>query len=55
MNHPSTQQGYTFVLSSKVYKITFINENGYLIDDYYKRTVVQRSGLLNIEGAEDKY
>ena len=34
--------------------ITFMNENGYLIDDYYKRKVVQRIELLKIDGAEGK-
>ena len=33
------KKGYKSVWSSKVYKITFVNENGYLIGDYSKRKV----------------
>ena len=38
----------------KVYKITFMNDNGYLMDDFYKRKVFHRNELLKIQGAEDK-
>ena len=34
---PKHKKGYKYVWSSKVYKITFMNENGYLIDDYSKK------------------
>ena len=51
---PKHKNGYTSVWSSKVYKITFMNGNGYLIDDYYKRKVFQRNELLKVEGAEGK-
>ena len=51
---PKHKKGYKSVWSSKVYKITFVNENGYLIDDYSKRTVFQRNELLKVEGAEGK-
>ena len=51
---PKHKKGYKSVWSSRVYKITFMNEKGYLIDDYYKRKVVQRNEMLKIEGAEDK-
>ena len=55
MNHPSIKKGYKPVWSSKVYKIMFMNENGYLIDGYSKRKAFQRNELLKIEGAEGKY
>ena len=51
---PKHKKGYESVWGSKVYKITFMNENGYIINDYYKRKVVQRNELLKIEGAEGK-
>ena len=51
---PKHKKGYKSIWSSKVYKITFMNENGYLIYDYYKRKVFQRNELLKIEGAEGK-
>ena len=51
---PKHKKGYTSVWSSKVYKITFMNENEYIIDDYSKRTAFQRNELLKIEGAEGK-
>ena len=41
-------------MSSKVYKIAFINEKGYLINDYSKGKVFQRNELLKIEGDEGK-
>ena len=47
------KKGYTFVWSSKVYNSTFMNENGYLIDDYSKKNMFQRNELLNIQGNED--
>ena len=34
---PKHKKGYKSVWSSRVYKITFMNENGYLIDDYSKK------------------
>ena len=51
---PKHKKGYKSAWSSKVYKITFMNENGYLIDNYYKRKVFQRNETLKTEGAEDK-
>ena len=51
---PKDKKGYKFVWSSKVYKIIFMNENGYLIDDYSKKKVFQRNELLKIQGNEDK-
>ena len=51
---PKHKKGYKSVWSSRVYKITFMNENGYLIDDYSKKKVFQRNELLKIEVAEDK-
>jgi len=51
---PKHKKGYKSVWSSRVYKITFMNENGYLIDDYSKKKVFQRNELLKIEAAEDK-
>ena len=51
---PKHKKGYKSVWSSRVYKITFMNEKGYLIDDYYKRKVFQRNEMLKIESAEDK-
>ena len=51
---PKHKKGYKSVWSSKVYKITFMNENGYLIDDYSKRKVFQRNELLKIDASEDK-
>ena len=51
---PKHKKGYKSVWSSRVYKITFMNENGYLIDDYSKRKVFQRNELLKIESAEGK-
>ena len=52
---PKHNTCYTSVWSSKLYKITFMNDNVFIIDDYYKRQVVQRNGLLKINGAEGKY
>ena len=37
-----------------IIRITFMNDNGYLIDDCSKRKVFQRNGLLKIQGNEDK-
>ena len=51
---PKHKKGYNSVWSSKVYQITFMNEKGYLIDDFSKRKVFQRNELLKIEGDEDK-
>ena len=51
---PKHKKGYKSVWSLKVYKITFMNENGYLIDVYSKRKVFQRNEILKIEGNEDK-
>ena len=51
---PKHEKSYKSVWSSKVYKITFMNEKGYLIDDFSKRKVFQRNELLKIEGDEDK-
>ena len=42
---PKHKKGYKYVWSSKVYKITFMNDNVYLIDDYSKKKVYQRSEL----------
>ena len=52
---PKHKKCYKSAWSSKVYKITFMNENGYLIDNYSQRKVFQRNELLKIEGAEGKY
>ena len=43
---PKLKKGYKSVWSSKVYNITFMNENGYLIDGYSKRKVFQRNESL---------
>ena len=51
---PKHKKGYKSVWSSKVYKITFMNENGYLIYDCSKKKVFQRSELLKIQGNGDK-
>ena len=51
---PKHTKCYKSVWSSKVYNITFMNENGYLIYDYYKNKVYQRNKILNTDGAEDK-
>ena len=51
---PKHKKGYTYVWSSKVYRITLMNENGYLIDECSKTNVVQRNGLLKTDGNEDK-
>ena len=51
---PKHKKGYKSVWSSKVYKITFMNDNGYLIDDFSKRKVFQRNELLKINASEDK-
>ena len=51
---PKHKKGYKPVWSSKVYKITFMNGTGYLIDDYSKKKVFQRNELLKIQGNEDK-
>ena len=51
---PKHKKGYKSVWSSKVYKIAFINEKGYLINDYSKGKVFQRNELLKIEGDEGK-
>ena len=50
---PKHKKGYKSAWSSKVYKITFMSENGYPIDDYSTK-VFQRNGLLNIGGNEHK-
>ena len=52
---PKHKKGYKPVWSSTVYKIVFMNESGYLIDDYSKRNAFRRNELLKIEGAEGKY
>ena len=44
---PKHAKGYTSVWSSKAYKITFMNENGYIIDDYSKKAF-QRGELLKL-------
>ena len=51
---PKHNKGYKSVWGSRVYKITCMNEKGYLIDDYSKRKVFQRNEMLKIEGAQDK-
>ena len=51
---PKHKKGYRSVWSPKVYKVTFLNDNGCFIDDYSERKVFQRNGLLKIEGNEDK-
>ena len=51
---PKHNKGYKYAWSSKVYNITFMNENGYLIYYYYKIKVVQRNEQLTYEGAEGK-
>ena len=51
---PKHKKCYTSVWSSEVYKITFMNDNGYRIDDFSKRKVFQRNELLKIQGNEDK-
>ena len=51
---PKHKKGYRHVWSSRVYKITFMNEKGYLIDDYSKKKAFQRNEMLKSEGAEDK-
>ena len=51
---PKHKKGYKSVWSSKVNKVTFMNENGYLVDDYSKRKAFQRNELLKIEGAGGK-
>ena len=51
---PKHKKGYEFAWSSKVYNITFMNDNGCLIDDYSKNKVYQRSELLKNDGNEDK-
>ena len=51
---PKHKKGYESVWSSKVYNITFMNENGYLIYDCSKKKVFQRNELLKIQGNEDK-
>ena len=51
---PKHKKSYKSVWSSRVYKITFMNENGYLIDDYSKKKVFQRNQSLKIQGNEDK-
>ena len=43
---PKHKKGYKSVWSSKVRKITLMNENGYLIDDYSKRKAFQRNEIL---------
>ena len=49
MNHLNTKESYKYVWSSRVYKITFMNEKGYLIDDYSKRKVFQRNEMLKLK------
>ena len=51
---PKHKTSYKSVWSSRVYKITFMNEKGYIIDDYSKRKVFQRNEMLKIESAEGK-
>jgi len=51
---PKHKKGYKSVWSSRVYKITFMNDNGYLIDDFSKRKVFQRNELLKVQGNQDK-
>ena len=51
---PKHKKGYKSAWSSKVYKIMFMNDNGYTIDDYSKRKVFQHNELLKIQGNEDK-
>ena len=51
---PKHKKGYKSAWSSKVYRITFMNENGYLIDEYSKKNVFQRNELLKIQGKESK-
>ena len=51
---PKHKKGYKSVWSSKVYKITFMNEKGYQIYGFSKRKVFQRNELLKIEGDEGK-
>ena len=51
---PKHKKGHKSVWSSKVYKITFMNENGYLIDGFSKRKAFQRNELLKIDGNGDK-
>ena len=51
---PKHKNGYASVWSSRVYKVTFMNDSGYLIDDYSKKKVYQRNELLKIDGNEDK-
>ena len=48
------KKGYKSAWSSKVYQITFMSENGCLIDDYSKGKVFHRNELLKIQGNEDK-
>ena len=52
---PKHKKGYKSVWSDKVYKITFMNENDYMINDYNTRKIYQRNELLKIEAAEGKY
>ena len=52
--HPKHKKGYKSVWSSRVYKITFMNDNGYLEDDFSKRKVFQRNELLKAQGNQDK-
>ena len=47
------KKGYTSSWSSQVYKVTFIKDNQYLVNDN-KRKVMNRWELLKIEGAEGK-
>ena len=47
------KKGYHSAWSKDVYKITFIKDNQYLINDH-KRRVYNRFELLKIEGAEGK-
>ena len=51
---PKHKKGYKSVWSSKVYNITFMNDNGYLIDDCSNKKVYQRNALLENQGNEDK-
>ena len=47
------KKGYTSSWSKEIYKVTFGNDNQYLVNDN-KRKVFNRWELLKIEGAEGK-
>ena len=50
----SFKKGYDSSWSKDVFKITFIKDNQYLVNNNTRR-VYNRWELLKIEGAEDKY